>query len=118
MRIILNSIKCLHCGDMITSNHRHDFKFCTCKSVAVDGGEAYLRRLGQRSDYEETSAIEINPDQPLQQYAGMYAVFSPGGRTPPSTAFFRKSDAFDTARVMRERFKGDWYVITLEPVLV
>lgn len=118
MRIVLNSIKCLHCNEVITSRSRHDFKFCTCKSVAVDGGEAYLRRLGQRSDYEEASAIEINPNEPLQQYAGMFAVFSPGGKTPPSTAFYRKSDALDTACVMREKFKGDWYIGTLEPVPV
>jgi hypothetical protein len=116
MKIILNAIKCLHCGDKLVSTHRHDFKFCKCKSVAVDGGEAYLRRLGQRADYQEASVIEIRSTDPLQEYAGMFAIFSPGGKTPPSTAFFRKEDAMATARAMRERYKGDWYIITLEPV--
>lgn len=117
MKIILNSIKCLHCGDKLISDHHHDFKFCKCKSVAVDGGENYLRRIGLREDYEEASALEINTNDRLQQYAGMHVIFSPGGKTPPSTAFYRKEDAIATARAMREKFKGDWYITTLEPLI-
>lgn len=36
-------VKCLKCGDIIQSLHRHDFKWCKCKSIAVDGGGDYLR---------------------------------------------------------------------------
>ena len=53
MKILSNQIKCLDCGDEIYSAHRHDFKYCKCESVAVDGGMAYLRRLG--SNYEDQS---------------------------------------------------------------
>ena len=44
-RILENRAQCAKCKDIITSHHRHDFKFCKCKTIAVDGGKVYLRRL-------------------------------------------------------------------------
>ena len=55
MKITTNKIKCKKCGDIIESIHVHDFKYCKCGAVAVDGGKAYLRRLGNRADWEEMS---------------------------------------------------------------
>ena len=55
MRIKVNKIRCKKCDDVIKSLHRHDFKFCKCGAVAVDGGKDYLRRLGNREDWEELS---------------------------------------------------------------
>lgn len=56
-QIIKNKIRCKKCGDVIESTHRHDFKFCKCGAVAVDGGKDYLRRCGNREDWEELSKI-------------------------------------------------------------
>ncbi len=56
--IIVNRIKCNSCGKIIESKHRHDFKYCSCKRVAVDGGKDYLRRLGKREDFTELSIIK------------------------------------------------------------
>lgn len=58
MKIIKNQIKCNHCGDVIESYSVHDFKFCSCEKVAVDGGKEYLRRLGYKEDWEELSITE------------------------------------------------------------
>ena len=44
--IIQNAVSCLGCGDFIVSKHRHDFVSCTCGAISVDGGQAYLRRVG------------------------------------------------------------------------
>jgi DNA-directed RNA polymerase subunit N (RpoN/RPB10) len=44
--IIQNAVNCLSCGDLIVSKHRHDFVTCTCGAVSVDGGQEYLRRVG------------------------------------------------------------------------
>jgi hypothetical protein len=44
--IIENTVVCLSCGDKIVSKHRHDFVTCTCGAVSVDGGQSYLRRVG------------------------------------------------------------------------
>lgn len=54
-RIRTNKIKCKKCGDIIESVNVHDFKWCSCGAVAVDGGREYLRRLGNKKDFEELS---------------------------------------------------------------
>ena len=57
-KIIRNAIRCKKCGDIIESKTVHDFKFCSCGSCAVDGGHDYLRRCGNREDWEELSEAE------------------------------------------------------------
>lgn len=54
-KILCNKIKCKKCGDIIESKNKHDFVTCKCGSVAVDGGNSYLRRTGNREDWEELS---------------------------------------------------------------
>lgn len=60
MKILKNSIKCNHCGDVIVSEHRHDFKWCKCGTVAVDGGQDYLKRTFKNStdDFTDLSEYE------------------------------------------------------------
>ena len=48
--IWMNRIQCLKCKDIITSNNRHDFKYCKCGAVFVDGGSWYGRAGGQIAD--------------------------------------------------------------------
>lgn len=56
--IRLNSVKCNKCGDVIVSKHRHDFVWCSCGAVAVDGGDGYLKRCGNLKDWEELSIAD------------------------------------------------------------
>jgi len=44
MRLTRNALKCLGCGDIIESKHRHDFVTCSCGSWSVDGGLSYIKR--------------------------------------------------------------------------
>lgn len=39
-------IRCKECGDIIESKHVHDFVRCKCGSIAIDGGDDYMRILG------------------------------------------------------------------------
>ena len=57
-KILVNKIRCKRCNDVIESTHRHDFKFCKCGAVAVDGGTDYLKRSGYCEDWEELSEYE------------------------------------------------------------
>ena len=57
-KIIINKIRCNKCGDEIESTHRHDFKFCKCGAVAVDGGKDYFRRCGDLKGYTDLSEYE------------------------------------------------------------
>lgn len=60
----MNKIRCNSCGDVIVSEHRHDFKFCRCGRMAVDGGTDYLRRgfVDSPDDYTELSEYEETAD--------------------------------------------------------
>lgn len=61
-RIIHNRIKCNHCGEIIESYTVHDFKFCKCGAVAVDGGHDYLKRSFKNSPEDYTDLIEYSED--------------------------------------------------------
>jgi hypothetical protein len=53
--ICQNQVRCLKCGDEPYSAHVHDFKYCKCGAIAVDGGMDYLRRVGDMSAYKDLS---------------------------------------------------------------
>ena len=62
-KIIRNSAICLRCNEEIVSEYRHDFKWCSCHTIAVDGGLDYLRRAYNEANpsgkgWEDTSIIE------------------------------------------------------------
>ena len=63
IKIMVNKIRCKKCGDVIESKSVHDFKFCRCESVAVDGGHNYLRRLGEPEKWEDLSEYEVIEDE-------------------------------------------------------
>lgn len=58
IKIIKNRIRCKHCNDIIESKSVHDFKFCSCRKVTIDGGHEYLQRCGYPNDWEELSQTE------------------------------------------------------------
>lgn len=40
----MNAIRCLKCDTRVESKHTHDFRYCKCGHVFVDGGPDYNRR--------------------------------------------------------------------------
>ena len=53
---VRHAIYCKKCKDTIESKSRHDFKFCSCESVGIDGGtDAGNRLLGNLEDMENRS---------------------------------------------------------------
>ena len=51
-----HAIYCKKCKETIESKHTHDFKYCSCKAVGIDGGiSAGNRILGYLSDIEDRS---------------------------------------------------------------
>jgi len=53
--LIRNKAECTECGDVVESKHRHDMVWCSCGQMAVDGGLAYLRRVGKFIERSEKS---------------------------------------------------------------
>ena len=47
----VKAIKCLKCKDVIYSRAIHDFRWCSCGNMAVDGGFSYLKIVGIENDY-------------------------------------------------------------------
>lgn len=45
-------IKCAKCGDEIFGDTRKKMTYCTCKAIAVDGCEDYIRIIGTNENYE------------------------------------------------------------------
>lgn len=62
-KILKNAVHCNLCDTTIESKHRHDFVLCKCGNIAVDGGKAYLRRVGKgiriQNSYTDLSEFEI-----------------------------------------------------------
>ena len=57
-KILVNKIQCRKCKDIIKSKCFHDFKWCTCKSIAIDGDLEYLRRVGNLEDIIKLSKFK------------------------------------------------------------
>ena len=57
-KIIINKAKCKKSGDIIESKEENDFKRCTCGSIAVNGGQEYIKRVGNIDDIVELSKFE------------------------------------------------------------
>lgn len=52
-----NKVKCKHCKDIIESLSVNDYKRCSCGKIEISGGHDYLKRIGNKDDYEELSCI-------------------------------------------------------------
>jgi len=46
------AIKCKKCGSIIFSRATHDFRWCACNSIAIDGGSDYTRIIGNPKNIE------------------------------------------------------------------
>lgn len=57
-KIIRNSAHCDECNEEIESTHRHDFQWCSCKNIAVDGGKDYLKRSWDKGRWHDTSITD------------------------------------------------------------
>lgn len=65
--IRINKAQCSKCKDIIESKHVHDFRFCKCEAIFVDGGKEYLRRGGDLDLIIDLSVEETVPMTPLEQ---------------------------------------------------
>ena len=52
---VRHAIYCKKCKETIESNFYHDFKYCSCKSIAIDDS----RVIGNSSDIEDRSMYNV-----------------------------------------------------------
>ena len=61
-KLIKNKWKCLYCGDVIESK-QHDFTTCKCGKSSCDGGDSYIRLIGDSNMIEYMSEyVEVWKD--------------------------------------------------------
>lgn len=59
--MLINSIKCPKCGDIIYSRSHHDFHWCSCGNTAIDGGFDYVKISAKEGLNEiKVKQIEVN----------------------------------------------------------
>ena len=56
----LKAVHCLGCGDIIYSRAPHDFRYCSCGSIFVDGGHEYFKYGGSPNAECETTEIDVD----------------------------------------------------------
>jgi len=57
----ISGIKCKNCNATIYSRARHDYHYCLCGAVAVDGGRDYMKIIGDMETFEIVS-IQLHED--------------------------------------------------------
>ena len=57
-----NTATCNLCGETIRSKNRHDFVWCKCENIAVDGGSWYSKRIFNGSAESWTDRTELFND--------------------------------------------------------
>lgn len=60
MRVIVNSLRCKKCNDVISSRYAHDYKHCECGSIFIDGGTDYQRCGWTDSDSSVSDYIDFS----------------------------------------------------------
>lgn len=75
-QLIYNSVKCLNCGEVLVSYHRHNYKTCGCENqTSVDGGLDYLRYGGK-----DMTKVEVNSLYDDESFEQIREVVCRGGR--------------------------------------
>lgn len=58
MKIKRNIIQCKKCNDIIESTYTHDFKWCKCRAIFIDGGKEYVRCGGNLEEMKFLTEYE------------------------------------------------------------
>lgn len=56
--IVATGLMCPKCDDIIFSRANHDYHYCTCGSISIDGGFEYLR-FGWANDINLDDIIRV-----------------------------------------------------------
>jgi hypothetical protein len=67
MSVIVTSLKCPKCGDVIYSRAHHDFHSCTCGAVSIDGGFDYTRYMGLPEIFAQLKLEPLEVDSTKQE---------------------------------------------------
>ena len=58
--ITVSCIRCSNCGDILYSRTVHDFHYCYCGRIAIDGGFDYVKICGDIKHFLDIFQLEID----------------------------------------------------------
>lgn len=69
--IVHSQVTCLECGEVLVSEHRHDYKTCSCPNeTMIDGGNDYVRYGGKDlSKVEVFTVLDTDEFKFVRRYA-------------------------------------------------
>ena len=82
-KVKVTCIECPNCKDIIYSRAHHDFHYCSCTQVAIDGGFDYVRILGNNTKTFSKFIIGVNRDDLFNDWnenINKYGCIKPEGR--------------------------------------
>lgn len=83
-QMVLNRVKCLECGEVLTSYHRHDYKTCSCTNVTmVDGGLTYQRYGGvDMLKVDRSPTVYLSNDHDQMRISFHWGTYGKNGDQP------------------------------------
>ena len=91
--LLRSQIECPSCGELVASVHRHDFRYCPCGAIAIDGGRDYLRIVGSEWRPELNWSISVDENLNLVAASHLLAVLSALARQPHPVNLYRLHEA-------------------------
>lgn len=76
----VNAIRCKNCDDLIYSRARHDFRWCSCGTVAIDGGEENMRFCGEHKCFDGPFEFQIDAASYEELYKDWNSMIDKYGR--------------------------------------
>lgn len=102
--VVRNSAFCLDCGDEIESKFGHDFRYCSCGQVAVDGGLEYCRRVYKdKARWIDTSILaeQSATEADIRESVVLLALAKAGAR--PKSDVYSRAPLLDGWRIVDAR---------------
>jgi ribosome biogenesis SPOUT family RNA methylase Rps3 len=58
--VVLRGLRCPKCKEVVVSLHVHDFRWCGCKSLAIDGGSEYCKIVTDNGvQFSDIESVEV-----------------------------------------------------------
>lgn len=64
-QLVLNSVECLNCGEVLISHHRHDFAKCDCENGTYCDGGTFYQRFGGK-DLNKIKSLCVYADDDFE----------------------------------------------------
>ena len=96
-KVKVTCIECPNCKDIIYSRAHHDFHYCSCERVAIDGGFDYVRILGEGGRTFSKFIMGVDKTDLYQDWNNRidkFGTISPKGREVKEVRYVVKFWAF------------------------